>query len=197
MSTERNRAASPRSRGVGGSRCCGRPRSGRRIHESRCAHRKTTRRREDGSRPESTGIRTEREALRVDSPGWRRRILDRGERASDSCRRWRGPADKGRRKESEEEHGGRWGAVCSVTIDFRRSPNNPLSIFLTRTLSTFFFCTNPLSFTPESYLQKLQYPAVILTFKTLFLPSKYHIASLSSLLCAHILRRVLPNMQLG
>ena len=136
MSTERNRAASPRSRGVGGSRCCGRPRSGRRIHESRCAHRKTTRRREDGSRPESTGIRTEREALRVDSPGWRRRILDRGKRASDSCRRWRGPADKGRRKESEE-HGGRWGAVCSVTIDFRRSPSNPLYNF---------FDTNPLNF---------------------------------------------------
>jgi len=56
--------------------------------------------------------------------------------ASDSRRRWRGPADQGRRKDSED-HGGRWGAVCSVTIDFRRSPSNPLYNF---------FDTNPLNF---------------------------------------------------
>jgi len=46
------------------------------------ADRKTTRRRRTAARPESTGFRPEKEALRVDSPGWRRTILDRvGERA--------------------------------------------------------------------------------------------------------------------
>ena len=196
MSTERNRAASPRSRGGG------------RKPVLRTAQIRPPDPRIPLCAPENDAKTEDGRAPRIDGvpagEGGAPRRLARMEEndprqsrgASDSRRRWRGPADQGRRKDSED-HGGRWGAVCSVTIDFRRSPNNPLSIFLTRTLSTFFFCTNPLSFTPESYLQKLQYPAVILTFKTLFLPSKYHIASLSSLLCAHILRRVLPNMQLG